>query len=75
MINGAKLGGSTGAIAPLVFWSRSLEKSGRTVVCSSIVACNNVEIIIAIFILENLLNNMIFSLTLYYITNDNITIS
>ena len=29
MINGAKLGGATGAIAPLVFWSRSLKKSPK----------------------------------------------
>ena len=27
MTNGAELGGATGAIAPLVFWSRSLKKS------------------------------------------------
>ena len=27
MINGAKLGGAIGAMAPLVFWSRSLKKS------------------------------------------------
>ena len=27
MTNGAKLGGATGAMAPLVFWSRSLKKS------------------------------------------------
>ena len=27
--NGAELGGATGAMAPLVFWSRSLEKSQK----------------------------------------------
>ena len=27
MYNGAELGGATGAMAPLVFWSRSLKKS------------------------------------------------
>ena len=27
MINGAELGGATGAMAPLVFWSGSLKKS------------------------------------------------
>ena len=27
MTNGAKLGGATGAMAPLIFWSRSLKKS------------------------------------------------
>ena len=27
MTNGAKLGGATGAMAPLVFWSQSLKKS------------------------------------------------
>ena len=29
MINGAELGGATGAMAPLVFWSRSLKKSRK----------------------------------------------
>ena len=27
--NGAELGGATGAMAPLVFWSRSLKKSRK----------------------------------------------
>ena len=27
--NGAELGGATGAIAPLVFWSRSIKKSRK----------------------------------------------
>ena len=27
--NGAELGGATGAMAPLVFWSRSLKKSQK----------------------------------------------
>ena len=30
MINGAELGGATGAMAPLVFWSRSLKKSRKS---------------------------------------------
>ena len=29
IINGAELGGATGAMAPLVFWSRSLKKSRK----------------------------------------------
>ena len=29
MSNGAELGGATGAMAPLVFWSRSLKKSRK----------------------------------------------
>ena len=29
MHNGAELGGATGAMAPLVFWSRSLKKSQK----------------------------------------------
>ena len=29
IFNGAKLGGATGAMAPLVFWSRSLKKSRK----------------------------------------------
>ena len=29
MINGAELGGATGAMAPLVFWSRSQKKSRK----------------------------------------------
>ena len=27
--NGAELGGATGALAPLVFWSRSIKKSRK----------------------------------------------
>ena len=30
MINGAELGGATGAMAPLGFWSRSLKKSRKS---------------------------------------------
>ena len=29
IVNGAELGGATGAMAPLVFWSRSLKKSRK----------------------------------------------
>ena len=29
IFNGAELGGATGAMAPLVFWSRSLKKSRK----------------------------------------------
>ena len=29
LYNGAELGGATGAMAPLVFWSRSLKKSQK----------------------------------------------
>ena len=29
ILNGAELGGATGAMAPLVFWSRSLKKSRK----------------------------------------------
>ena len=30
MTNGAKLGGATGAMAPLIFWSRSLKKVSKS---------------------------------------------
>ena len=29
ILNGAELGGATGAMAPLVFWSRSIKKSRK----------------------------------------------
>ena len=40
MCNPAELGGATGAMAPLVFWSRSLEKSrNQSLVVSSGISC------------------------------------
>ena len=40
MYNGAELGGATGAMAPLVFWSRSLKKSrNQSLVVSSGTSC------------------------------------
>ena len=38
--NGAELGGATGAMAPLVFWSRSLKKSrNQSLVVQSGTSC------------------------------------
>ena len=37
ILNGAELGGATGAMAPLVFWSRSIKKSRVAPVVSTFV--------------------------------------
>ena len=59
MFNGAELGGATGAMAPLVFWSRSLKKSrNQSIIVLSGTSCfylRSAPMRILIFYIGNLL--------------------
>ena len=50
IFNGAKLGGATGAMAPLVFWSQSLKKSRKVLKSKS--RSNKVAPVVSTFVLR-----------------------